>query len=96
MRVSPPVAAAPGFVKVSVTVEASDENRVLEIVAESASYYRSSQIPLNVAKGPRVNVVELKRLPIGVYQVTSTLLKADGQRAVTTQVVRVENVGATR
>src|SRR5215471_17381808 len=63
MRVSPPVALAPGFLTVVVTVEADATNRSLEIIAESPDFYRSSRIQLDGQHAPRFNRFELRNLP---------------------------------
>src|SRR5262245_28751546 len=90
MRLTPSVALAPGFFTVSVMVEADDENRSLEVVAESPDFYRRSEISLDGKNAPRLNVFELRSLPTGLYQVTSVLVGAHGQRAIAQRVAKVE------
>ena len=47
LRISPPVSLEPAYVTVRVTVEADADNRTLEVVAETADFFRSSQISLD-------------------------------------------------
>jgi len=96
MRVTPKMALEPALVTVRTTVEANAENRLLEVVAESADYYRSSAIQLDGASAPRLNVFELKNLPTGTYEVTSVLVGTGGHRTAVTQLVRVAAVGGSR
>ena len=55
MRVSPSIAMAPAWVTVLTTVESDTENRALQVIFESADFYRSSTIQLDgddrMAKG---------------------------------------------
>ena len=96
MRVTPKMALEPALVTVRTTVEANPENRLLEVVAESADYYRSSAIQLDGASAPRLNVFELKNLPTGTYEVTSVLVGTGGHRTVVTQLVRVAAAAGSR
>lgn len=89
MRVSPRMALEPALVTVRTVIEADAENRLLEIVAESSDYYRSSSIQLDGAIAPRLNVFELKNLPTGTYEVTSVLVGTGGHRTAVSQVIRV-------
>jgi hypothetical protein len=96
LRVSPTVALAPGFLTVSVTVEANADNRSLEIITESDAYYRSSQVPLDGQNAPRLNVFKFRQLPTGVYQVTGILSGVNGQRALTQRVATVYPAAGAR
>ena len=90
MHVAPNhVTAAPGWLEVRATVEVSPENRALEIVAESDDYFRSSQIPLDGERAPRINEVLFKGLPQGQYAVSVTLVGVNGRRAAETQWFQV-------
>ena len=60
MRVSPAVAFEPAVLTVRTVIEADTENRALEIVAQSADYYRRSSIQLDGASAPRLNVVRIQ------------------------------------
>ena len=81
MRVSPRLALEPALLTVRTTIEADADNRALQIVAQSADFYRSSFIQLDGANAPRLNVFEFKNLPNGTYDVTSVLVGSRGDRA---------------
>ena len=83
---------APGFLTVQASVETDADNRLLQVVAESPDFYRSSQIQLDGANAPRVKVIEFRNLPTGLYQVTGTLIGTQGPRAT---VLRIANVAPT-
>lgn len=89
MRVSPRVALEPALLTVQITIETNSDNRDLDIVAESADFYRRSSIQLDGANAPRLNVFEFKNLPTGTYDVTSVLVGSAGQRAIVSRVFRV-------
>ena len=90
MRVTPLVAFAPGFLTVSVTVSADDENRSLQVVAESSDFYRSSQISLDGKNASPLNVFKFSDLPSGSYEITSVLIGANGRRAIAQRVAKVQ------
>jgi hypothetical protein len=90
IRVSPAVALAPALVTVRTTIEPSDDNRMLSIVVDSPTYHRSSEIPLDGKNAQRVNVVELKGLPTGLYEVRAVLVGPGGPIANSMQLVKVE------
>jgi hypothetical protein len=95
MKVSPSVAFAPANLVVRAMIEADADNRAVEIVAESADFYRSSQIPLEGDKAPRTSQFEFRSLPPGVYEVRAMLIGAGGQqRAYARQQVNVMASGA--
>ena len=89
MRLTPAMALEPALLTVRTTIEADADNRGLEIVAQSADFYRSSWIQLDGVSAPRLNVFEFKDLPTGTYEVTSTLTDAHGQRMTALRVFRV-------
>jgi hypothetical protein len=89
MRVTPAMALEPAVLTVRTFIESDAENRMLEIVAQSADFYRSSAIELDGASAPRLSVFEFKNLPTGTYEVTSTLIDAHGQRAQASRLFRV-------
>jgi hypothetical protein len=89
LSVSPTQTPAPGFVSVRAIVEANDENRALEIVAESPEYIRSSTIQLDGHAAPRVSLFEFRNLPPGFYDITALLLGTHGKRAGVKRVVRI-------
>ncbi len=76
MKVSPAVAFAPANLTMRATVVPDSKNRMLQIIAESDDYYRSSEIQLDGDRAPRTTLVYFKSVPGGVYQV-SALLKGE-------------------
>jgi hypothetical protein len=90
IRVSPEMSFAPANLVVQAMIESDDDNRSLEVVAESSDFYRSSEISLDGHRAPHLNVFELRSLPSGDYEVRAVLKGAGNQtRAVTRQLVRV-------
>lgn len=89
LKVTPAFATAPGFIRVTATIEASDDNRFLEIAADSEDFFRSSRIPLNGAAAPRRTVVTLQNLPPGEYQIRGVVEGSIGVRAVCVKTVRI-------
>ena len=90
MEVSPTVARAPAVLTVRVNVAAAADNRRLQVVAESADFYRSSEIQIDGTNNPRVNVFEFRNLPTGLYQVTGMLVGVNGRRALVSRTAKVE------
>lgn len=89
LQVSPLMAPAPAFVSVRATVETSDDNRALEIVAQSPDFYRSSRVDLPGRHAPRLAVFEYSSLPPGVYDITAVLVGPNGKRAAASRLVRI-------
>ncbi len=97
LRVTPAMSVAPGLLTVQVSVEADARNRLLEVVAESRDFYRSSVFELDGANAPRVKVLEFRSLPTGVYQVTGTLIGTEGPRATAFRLATVApSIGSAR
>ena len=89
MRVSPSAAFEPAVLTVRTVIEADTDNRALEIVTQSADFYRSSAIQLDGANAPRLNVFEFKNLPTGIYDVMSVLVGSGGERATVSRRFQV-------
>jgi hypothetical protein len=89
MRITPAMALEPAVLTVRTTIRADADNRVLEVVAQSADYYRSSAIELHGASAPVLNVFEFRNLPSGTYAVTSTRIDSHGRRAIAVRQFRV-------
>jgi hypothetical protein len=79
LSVSPAVALAPAVLRILVYVEPAPGNRLLEIVAESGEYLRSSSVPLEGARASRQHRVEYRAVPGGDYTVVAMLIGDDGQ-----------------
>jgi hypothetical protein len=97
MRVSPAVSMAPADLIVRMTIEANASNRAIQIIAESADFYRSSEIPLDGANAPRSTRFAFRSLPGGVYTVRAVLKGAGEQLlAQTRQEINVVSSGKDR
>jgi len=83
LSVFPQMATQPAVVNVRVSIEPDDENRAIQIIAESADYFRSSQVQLDGTNATRTSTFQYRDLPAGEYAVRGTLIGRDGhQRAV--------------
>jgi hypothetical protein len=90
MKVSPEVAFAPADLVVRAIIEASPDNRALEVTFDSPDFYRSSLIELEGERAPRTTVFEIRNLPGGRYVVTTRLVGSSGQtRSALRQTVTV-------
>jgi hypothetical protein len=89
LEVSPAVMQAPGYVVVRALIEPSDDNRWLDIVAESPDFSRRSVIELEGRSTPRLAVFEYPNLPPGVYEVRGLLIGTRGQRAGGSRFVKI-------
>jgi hypothetical protein len=91
IRVSPVVAMEPAALTIRATVEPSDENRRLSVTLDSnGGYSTSSDIPLEGRNSARLNVVELRDVPSGLYEVRAVLMGSTGPLAATLQVVKIQ------
>ena len=96
MRVSPAISFAPANLIVRAVIEADAQNRAVEVIADSANFYRSSEIQLEGDKAPRTSTFEFRSLPPGVYEVKVMLIGADGrQRALARQQINVITTGSS-
>jgi len=89
MQVSPAIQRAPAMLTVRVMVESSPDNRLLKVVAESGTFYRSSEVEIDGASASRLKVFQFRGLPTGRYEVTSVLVGAQGRRASISRVAEV-------
>jgi hypothetical protein len=89
LQVSPTMTAAPAFIRVRALVESHEDNRSLEIVAQSPQFFRSSTIDLDGRNAPPLTVIEYPNMPPGFYDVTAVLVGTNGQRATETRFVKV-------
>ena len=97
MSVLPTQSLAPAYLRVRVTVEPNEVNRTVVVAAESADYYRSSEMPLEGDQGPRTLFFEFRGVPSGTYQVRSVVGDVKGRQVATTaQNVFVWAAGAER
>jgi hypothetical protein len=79
LRVSPEMAIEPARVIVSAYIEPNTENRAIEVITESADYYRSSFVYLEGDKAARSNTFRYRDLPAGVYEVRAVLFDREGK-----------------
>jgi hypothetical protein len=89
LQVSPTMTAAPAFIRVRALVESNDDNRSLEIVAQSPQFFRSSTVDLDGRNAPPLTVIEYPNMPPGFYDVTAVLVGASGKRVTETRYVKV-------
>jgi hypothetical protein len=97
MRVSPARSFAPATLWVQVRVEPNADNRALEVIADSSEFYRSSQIPLNGDRAPRIVALDFRGVPSGEYEILGVLTDGAGhERASARQEVTVISSGFER
>jgi hypothetical protein len=97
IRVSPAFSFAPANLVIRTSVEPDAENRSLEVIADSAEFYRSSTITLEGDRAPKTMMVAFRSLPPGDYEVTAMLMGADGHRRAIAQAhINVLESGAGR
>jgi hypothetical protein len=90
LAVSPAHSFAPALLRIQIRIAPSVENRSLEIIADSATFYRSSEIQLEGDRSPATFNVELKAVPEGAYRIVGILRDGTGhQRSMVYQDVSV-------
>jgi hypothetical protein len=96
LKVSPAVSFAPANLVIRTQVDPDADNRSLEVVAESADFYRSSTVSLDGDRAPKTTQLEYRSLPPGEYVVSVIVTGADGrQRAVSRGQARVVESGGS-
>jgi hypothetical protein len=93
LQVSPTVSMAPASVVVRAIITPDAENRQLEIVADSESFYRRSVVDLEGEAAPKVNELRLLDIPGGEYEVTATLYDSRGARTTAHRTLMVQGLG---
>ena len=97
IRVSPAFAFAPANLVIRTSLEPDAQNRSMEVIADSADFYRSSTIPLEGDRAPKTMMVEFRSLPPGDYDVIAMLIGVDGRRrAIAHAQVNVVESGLAR
>ena len=89
MQVSPAIQRAPALLTIRVLVESSPENRLLRVVAESPTFYRSSEVEIDGVNATPLRVFQFRGLPGGRYDVTGVLVGTQGRRAMVSRVAEV-------
>lgn len=83
MSLAPHLAFAPTDLRVRLDVMPSAGNRSLFVVAESADFYRSSEVPLDGEHAPRSVQLQFRGLPGGEYSVWGEVRDVDGRSLAT-------------
>ena len=97
IRVSPAFSLAPANIVIRTSAEPDAENRRMEVIADSAEFYRLSTITLEGDRAPKTMMVEFRTVPPGDYKVTAVLVGADGHRRAIAQAhINVLESGAAR
>src|SRR5262245_52506462 len=84
VNITPSIARAPAYVTVLTSVQRDEDNRAIEVTADSGDYYRRSVATLDGGRAPLANEFIFKDLPEGRYEVTVALYGTQGPRAVET------------
>jgi len=87
IRVSPAMAREPAVVTIVAMVEPDERNRVLEFKVESAGYETASCMQLDGLNARRMWETQLRDVPHGTYEVTATVIGAEGPRATASRVM---------
>jgi len=74
---------------VRAIVEHDSENRQLEIIADSESFYRRTVVDLDGAQAPKINELRLIDIPGGEYDVIATLYDSRGARTLARRSITV-------
>jgi len=80
LAVSPKQAFAPSNLNIRARVVPDPANRMLEVVAESGEFYRSSRTQLDGDQAPAMITFEFRGVPGGDYIVSGTLIDDMGRR----------------
>ena len=96
MRVSPTTSFAPANLVIRTRVEPDADNRAIEVIADGEDFMRSSMMQLEGDRAPKTTVFEFRSVPAGEYQVTASLIGADGRRRamVRTHVQVIESAAS--
>jgi hypothetical protein len=90
LHVSPIVAMEPALLTIRASVEPSEDNRKLSVTLDSDAYSTTSEIDLEGRNAARLNVIELRDVPSGLYEVRAVVSGAKGPIASTLQVVKIQ------
>lgn len=89
IEVSPRISTAPAAVTIRSYVTPDAANRALQVVADSGEFYRSSMVPLDGANAALITETIFKDLPGGEYEVSVSLVAANGGRIVDKRDVKI-------
>jgi hypothetical protein len=94
LAVTPAQSFAPSNLNIRARVVPHSDNRALTVVAESAEFYRSSEVSLEGERAPATLMFEFRGVPGGDYLVSGVLTDHLGRRrAVAAKQVRVISSG---
>jgi hypothetical protein len=97
MEVTPAIQREPAIVTVRVNVEASSENRTLQVTAKSPNASKTSQVPIDGANDPTpLKVFQFRELPPGLYEITGVLMGPQGARATVIRLAKIEPAAGAR
>ena len=97
IKVSPAVSFAPANLIIRTSVDPDADNRALEVVAQSADFYRSSTVTLDGDRAAKTTQFEFRSLPPGEYEISVVVTDVGGrQRAISRTQARVVESGAAR
>jgi hypothetical protein len=88
LTVTPVLSRAPANVEIRATISTVPDDRTLTFVAESPTFYRSSEVPLG-EQSPANWVIRYRDLPEGNYSITVTITSANGATRSVTKAARV-------
>jgi hypothetical protein len=94
IEVTPRISRAPAEVRIRAIVTPSEDNRALKIVVDSPDYFRSSYVQLAGADAASVTVTSFKNLPGGDYDVSVTLIDAQGDHTVDHRTIMVASAAS--
>lgn len=95
LNVTPQQSFAPANLLVRLTIEPDSANRVVEVVAESGEFYRSSQVTIEGDRGPRTVLLQFHNLPGGAYEVKGIVSDETGKETAS-DVQRVDVIDTGR
>ena len=91
MEATPAIQREPAIVTVRATIEASPDNRMLEVTAKSSELARTSKLLVDGTNdAAQLKVVEFRNLPSGLYQITGVLIGSQGPRATVVRLAKIE------
>ena len=87
VRVSPRMCVERCDARITVRIEADEDNRALIVEADSPEYSRRSRIQLDGGEAPLVHTLRLRSLPSATYQIRVTLMRADEEKHETMSLI---------
>jgi hypothetical protein len=79
ITVSPTLSFAPSQMRVRVRLEPNADNRLLAIIADSADFYRRSEVQLDGDDAPAVIEIGFPEVPGGDYDISAVLIDNTGK-----------------